>query len=426
MPFKIDKKGRWINGTLEGHCFDRKLALALVRYFKKKGQKNIVDLGCGPGWYVKTLKKKGLTAKGYDGNPYTPDISARILADGTCCEQLDLSKKVRFDNQFDIVLSLEVGEHIPEKYEHIYLDNVTRNAINYVVLSWAIEGQNGDGHVNCRNNDYVINQMENRGFFIDVKASNNLRERATLPWFKNTIMVFSKTRPENKASASQINLITFQKQQENPITSYILGKPFTGDIYIEKAFLKLKKQYNIVNVIETGTRIGATFAWLYNHFDHVYTCEIDEKYYQIACALIFGSHTNANNFPQEIVNPPNMGEMVMKNMDTVTFLKEVCTNLNGESIFFLNAHCLNNSPLLDELKAISDAKLKPAVIVIPDFKTDHPAILGFNTYDNLACDLPWIKPSIDSIYGADWSFSYNTPKAATGALRGIIYIERGC
>lgn len=205
MPFEIDEKGHWINATLEGHYFDRELAFALARYLTENRQQNIVDLGCGPGWYVKTLREKGLTASGYDGNPYTPAISAETLADGTCCEQLDLSKPVEFKQKFDTVLSLEVGEHIPDEYEQIFLDNLTKNSIHQVILSWAVEGQGGSGHVNCRNNDYVIAQMENRHFFIDVTASNYFRKRATLPWFKNTIMVFVSTRPEHQIPEAKLD-----------------------------------------------------------------------------------------------------------------------------------------------------------------------------------------------------------------------------
>lgn len=214
------------------------------------------------------------------------------------------------------------------------------------------------------------------------------------------------------------------KTQESYINKYILGKPFAGDIYIEKTFLRLKKQYNIVNAIETGTHIGATFIWLYNNFDKVYTCEIDKDYYQISCALIFGHQNEGNEFPIEIVNPPNKGEMVMKNVDSITFIREVCPILIEESIFFLDAHWYSYCPLLDELKAISEADLKPAVIAIHDFKTDYPAVLGYDVYNDQPYDLAWIKPSIDSIYGSAWSFEYNTPKTATGALRGIVYIKR--
>lgn len=207
-------------------------------------------------------------------------------------------------------------------------------------------------------------------------------------------------------------------------TQYLLGKPFAEDTYIEKAFLKFKEKYGIVNAIETGTHIGATFIWLYNNFDNVYTCEIEETYYQIACSLIFGREHENEIFYKEIINPPEMGEMVIKNIDTVNFIKEICPKLTGESIFFLDAHWQSYCPLLDELKAISETNIKPAVIAIHDFKTDHPDILGYDTYNNQPYNLDWIKPSIDNIYGDNWSFEYNTPEEATGALRGIIYIKR--
>jgi hypothetical protein len=90
------------------------------------------------------------------------------------------------------VFCLEVGEHIPVQYEQTFIDNVCRAAKNDIVLSWAIIGQGGDGHVNCRNNDYVINQMAIRGFTIDIGKSNQLRNCANLFWFKNTVMYFKK------------------------------------------------------------------------------------------------------------------------------------------------------------------------------------------------------------------------------------------
>lgn len=222
--------------------------------------------------------------------------------------------------------------------------------------------------------------------------------------------------------------IFMDKLQLKPIdlgsNPYSLGRPFAEDIYIEKTFLKFKEKYGIVNAIETGTHIGATFIWLYNNFDNVYTCEIDEKFYQLACKFIFGYENEDDRFHKEIINPPDMGKMVMKNIDTVNFMKEICPTLTGESIFFLDAHWESYCPLLDELSAISEADLKPAVIAIHDFKTDHPTVLGYDTYNEQEYDLDWIKPSIDRIYGANWSFEYNTPEEAKGTSRGIIYIKR--
>ena len=91
---------------------------------------------------------------------------------------------------YNWVLSLEVIEHIPAKYETIVLDNIDRAAGHGVVLSWAVPGQGGFHHVNNRSPAYVNQTMFNRGFRMDVETSVALREEATLAWLKNNIMVF--------------------------------------------------------------------------------------------------------------------------------------------------------------------------------------------------------------------------------------------
>jgi tryptophanyl-tRNA synthetase len=62
-----------------------------------------------------------------------------------------------------------------------------------LIISWAVEGQGGSGHVNCKNNDYIIAQVVDRGFKYNTEASDALRKSATnASWFSYTIMVFDK------------------------------------------------------------------------------------------------------------------------------------------------------------------------------------------------------------------------------------------
>jgi hypothetical protein len=94
--------------------------------------------------------------------------------------------------QWDWVLSLEVGEHIPNEFEAIFLDNIARHAVEGVVLSWAVPGQEGHYHVNNHDNDYVIDRMAKLGFKYNDTLSNDFRATAVLPHFHNTIMVFMR------------------------------------------------------------------------------------------------------------------------------------------------------------------------------------------------------------------------------------------
>jgi len=106
---------------------------------------------------------------------------------------LDLTLPQYWLPRYDWVLSFEVLEHIPAKYETIVLDNIDRAAGHGVVLSWAVPGQGGFHHVNNKSPAYVNQTMFDRGFRWDVETSIALRKKARLAWLRNNIMVFIRT-----------------------------------------------------------------------------------------------------------------------------------------------------------------------------------------------------------------------------------------
>ncbi|XP_064114145.1 uncharacterized protein LOC135220693 [Macrobrachium nipponense] len=108
----------------------------------------------------------------------------------------DLSVPLKLDRKYDWVLSLEVGEHIPQEKEQTFIDNLVQHTCKGVVLSWAVVGQGGYNHVNTRNNDYIQQQMEKRGLALDTEASQNLRKKVSVSWFKNTLMVYRFPKPK--------------------------------------------------------------------------------------------------------------------------------------------------------------------------------------------------------------------------------------
>ena len=105
---------------------------------------------------------------------------------------LDLAVPVDLGKQYDWVLSLEVGEHIPKEYEAEFIANLDRHAREGVILSWAVKGQGGHGHVNNQDNDYLKAIFEDYGYINDLVAEEALRDASTTPWFPNTLMVFRK------------------------------------------------------------------------------------------------------------------------------------------------------------------------------------------------------------------------------------------
>jgi cyclopropane fatty-acyl-phospholipid synthase-like methyltransferase len=185
---EIHDHGYWLGedaGCL-GHYYDVSLSKEIIKFFQEEQAETVVDFGCGSGEYVKALLEQHINAKGYDGNPDTPQITNGIG------EIIDLSSFFDLHERFDWVLSLEVGEHIPKAFERAFIDNLHRHNTQGIILSWALPGQGGSGHFNERSNRYVKKTICNLGYLNDLETENRLRNCASLSWFKNTIMVFRK------------------------------------------------------------------------------------------------------------------------------------------------------------------------------------------------------------------------------------------
>jgi hypothetical protein len=170
----------------------------------------LYDFGCGDGYYLRNLWKMGFRKiLGIDGlitpfhredyflrqdlsQPYSVNINGEILLRAIFgAEGGDLKNVYLNPGQ---VLSLEVGEHIPQQYEQIFIDNLCHNCNSRMVISWAIEGQGGIGHVNCRNNSYVINEIEKRGFEFNIDLTSYIRRDIEIgvSYFRNSLMVFDR------------------------------------------------------------------------------------------------------------------------------------------------------------------------------------------------------------------------------------------
>jgi hypothetical protein len=195
----ISEKGFWIGDDVAcEHAFDATLCKNLIAFFKDQGG-TVCDLGCGMGDYTRSMRAAGITADGYDGNPDTPTLTKGVG------KVRDLSTPFEFPEKYDWVLTLEVGEHLPLEYESVFIDNIVNNSKRGIVLSWAVEGQAGHGHFNCRNNDYVKRAIMARGYRNNVATEQWLRSQVDLSWFANTIMVFTKVGEKLRASGLESN-----------------------------------------------------------------------------------------------------------------------------------------------------------------------------------------------------------------------------
>jgi len=178
------KNGIWNAEHAKHHQSSEKLAKWLAGYLPKESV--VIDFGCGNGYYMGYLEQLGFHTAGYDGNK-----SIEIL-----CKYFrvcDLTNKLRLQAKCSIV-SLEVGEHLPKEAQETFMQTLTVNCENHLILSWAEIGQPGIGHINCRSQEDVINDVESRGFKLNKEATADARNNIddNCDWFRRTLLIFNR------------------------------------------------------------------------------------------------------------------------------------------------------------------------------------------------------------------------------------------
>jgi len=163
---------------------------------KENNVMSLSDFGAGIGQYGAHLEEKfsdSLIYKGYDGAGDVEDYTHGYLRFFDLTIPLNLPRT-------DWILCLEVGEHIPYNYEGMMVRNLHAHNCKGIILSWGIEGQHGQNHVNLHNNDYIIKVFEELGYLYDEKQT--VKFRTAVPngkpsgfWFRNSLIVLRRKDP---------------------------------------------------------------------------------------------------------------------------------------------------------------------------------------------------------------------------------------
>ena len=165
---KSHKKSKWKH--------DEKLVASLT--FALNGFGRVIDIGAGAGNYVKALRDIGFDVIGVDGTEGIEALTSGLVHQ---CELTDSNSPETILNSygtFGAAICIEVGEHIPAGFVDVFVDNICRLPERRLVVSWAIPGQKGRGHVSCRTAAWVATQIEKRSFAYNEEATLGARDEA--------------------------------------------------------------------------------------------------------------------------------------------------------------------------------------------------------------------------------------------------------
>ena len=156
---------------------------------------SVIDVGCGIGEYVQYLENNlGIRSCGIEGSgaclPYL--VSEKVMI-------LDMRIKQNVRLHSDLVVSLEVAEHIEIEYSNIFIENLTQLS-DTILMSAAPPGAGGHHHVNCQTQEYWHKKFLKFGYIYDEVQTQAIRQ-ALQPWkhrkelYHNNLLYFAKGGP---------------------------------------------------------------------------------------------------------------------------------------------------------------------------------------------------------------------------------------
>src|SRR6266480_4250428 len=150
--------------------------------------KSVLDIGCGTGSGLAAFQRNGVSdVLGIDGD-WVPRGKLEIPLEKF--RSLDLTRPLDLHRRFDLVICLEVVEHLLPQFADDLIATLT-GFCDVVLFSAAIPYQGGHGHINERWQDYWIQSFRTLGFVcVDILRSRFWTDDSVSWWYSQNAFFF--------------------------------------------------------------------------------------------------------------------------------------------------------------------------------------------------------------------------------------------
>ena len=150
---------------------------------------SVLDVGCGRGDFLRAFLDAGVTdILGLDGVYVPPD---QLVIDPSAFRPTDLAKGFDLGRRYDLVLSLEVAEHLPASAADVFLASLVRHG-SVIVFSAAIPGQGGTAHLNEQWQIQWANAFIAQGFKpYDVIRPLIWNDQQIAYWYRQNTLIYA-------------------------------------------------------------------------------------------------------------------------------------------------------------------------------------------------------------------------------------------
>lgn len=186
--------------------------------------KSVLDVGCGLGEWLFHFKRQGIDdIRGVDGD-YVKKSELKIPAEKFTSRNLE--SIFSEDRKFDLVMSLEVAEHLSESSAEQFVDTITSHG-DLILFSAAVPGQIGTYHINEQWQQYWIDKFNQRGYRHYDLIRNKFWDNPHVAWwYKQNAFIFMNESAEKKYSSLLASIKPYQgfiKPKTHPEFDYFLN-----------------------------------------------------------------------------------------------------------------------------------------------------------------------------------------------------------
>lgn len=195
--------------------------------------RSVIDIGCGTGIWLSIFEKHGVTDISGVDHPET-DLSLLKIGKEKFIPA-DLTRPFRANRKFDLVVSLEVAEHLPASAADTFIETLVAHG-NLILFSAAIPYQGGEGHLNEQWPAYWAEKFNQHDYFIHDSLRFQIWMNSKVEWWYKQNMVFAVNRKANPLSLKESVVIPVVHPQIFEEKSKALQDTLEGKLGVKASF----------------------------------------------------------------------------------------------------------------------------------------------------------------------------------------------
>jgi SAM-dependent methyltransferase len=151
---------------------------------------SVLDVGCGVGDWLASFVAAGVDDVIGVDSENVPAHLLRIPVEKV--QRTDLARPFDLGRRFDLAISVEVAEHLPESSAAGFVASISEHA-DLVLFSAAVPGQGGTGHVNERWPSYWAQRFAEHGYVaLDVLRPLIWERDDVMYWYAQNCLLYAR------------------------------------------------------------------------------------------------------------------------------------------------------------------------------------------------------------------------------------------